>query len=260
MSILNFKYVNIGCAIAFCGLIAASSIYKIPFCFYGILMLVWLMFTIIGSFKIGWNYHFKSLNFNANTTENQISITFDDGPTPEFTLPTLDLLEKYNAKATFFCIGKHITAHPEILNRIVKSGHTIGNHTFSHSNFFGFFNTKDVVRELERTNLLVKDQIGLNMKLFRPAFGVTNPSIKRALFATGLYSVGWNKRSLDTTKLSDKAIFNRITKNLKKGDVILLHDTSLKSIRVLEQLLVFLKSKNIKSVPVDILFNIDAYE
>jgi peptidoglycan/xylan/chitin deacetylase (PgdA/CDA1 family) len=95
--------------------------------------------------------------------------------------------------------------------------------------------------------------------LFRPAFGVTNPRIKRAVNQLNLQTIGWNKRSLDTMKLNEKQILARITKNLKKGDVILLHDTSNKSIAVLEQLLLFLHQNNLQSVTVNDLFNVKAY-
>ena len=80
-----------------------------------------------------------------------------------------------------------------------------------------------------------------------------------AVKALNLIAIGWNQRSLDTTSLSEDAIFKRITKNLKPGDVILLHDTSEKSVAVLERLLLFLKTKDLKSVTVNQLFQIKAY-
>ena len=171
----------------------------------------------------------------------------------------MEILERYNAKATFFCIGKNIESHPEIFNSILKKGHTVGNHTFSHSNSFGFFKTDKVLSELQKTNTLVKEKTGKDMLLYRPAFGVTNPRIKKAIKRLELQSVGWNIRSLDTTNRNSKTVLNRITKNLKKGDVVLLHDTSSKSVDVLEQLLLFLQQKKIESVTIDSLFKIKPY-
>ncbi len=95
--------------------------------------------------------------------------------------------------------------------------------------------------------------------MFRPPFGVTNPNIKKALRKTGHKSIGWSIRSLDTTSLSEEKILKRITANLKKGDIILLHDSSAKSFAVLEQLLLFLQSHELQSVPVDRLLEIEAY-
>ncbi len=188
-----------------------------------------------------------------------MAITFDDGPNPAFTPQVLKLLEKYNAKATFFCIGLHIENHPGLFKNIIKQGHTVGNHTYSHHNMFGFFSSKQVMEELELTNKLVQNITGLKLKLFRPAFGVTNPRIKKALNALKLQAIGWNKRSLDTTGLSKETILKRASKNIKKGDVILLHDSSEKTIWVLEQLLLILQKQNLHAVTVDSLFNIEPY-
>ncbi len=223
------------------------------------IVLIWFVFTASGSGLIQWNYHLISLNSNPKTIKNQIAITFDDGPHPEFTLKTLMLLAKYNQKATFFCIGKNIVQFPNVFNQIIAEGHTVGNHTYNHAHNFGILKTKEVLSELRETTAIAYNASGLKMKLYRPAFGVTNPRIKRAVAELKLQSIGWNKRSLDTTNRSEKVILKRITNNLKKGDVVLLHDSSEKSLKVLEQLLIFLKQKKIASVTIDQLFKIKAY-
>ncbi|QRM88864.1 polysaccharide deacetylase family protein [Lacinutrix sp. WUR7] len=256
---LNFKSVNIISSLILIGLFIAYSFYNFSFWFIILFLFTWFLITIAGSSLIGWNYHFTSLISNPSIDKNQVSITFDDGPNPEYTPKVLALLKKYNAKATFFCIGKNIEMHPEIFKSIIEQGHTIGNHTYSHSTRFGFFSTEEVLEELQQTNSIITQQIGLEPKLYRPTFGVTNPRIKRALKVTKLQPVGWNKRSLDTRNITEKRIFNRVTKNLKKGDVILLHDTSDKTIAVLEQLLLFLQEQKITSVTIDNLFHIKAY-
>lgn len=256
---LNFKSVNIITAIVWLVFLIASYFYKFSLWFLIVVPFFWFLVTLAGSFFIKWNYHFKSLHSNTSVKNSVVAITFDDGPHPEFTPKALELLEKYNAKATFFCVGKHIEAHPKVFSEIVKQGHTVGNHTYSHANNFGFFKTDKVIEELQKTNAIVKNSTGFSMRLYRPAFGVTNPRIKKAIKLTKLQSIGWSIRSLDTTSRSSEKIFNRTTKNLSKGDVILLHDTSLKSIVVLERLLLFLQEQNIESVTVDSLFNIKAY-
>lgn len=256
---LNFKSVNVTTSVIFIGLLVIFLIKPISIWWFILLILSWLTLTALGSGLVGWNYHIKSLNANKNAPENHIAITFDDGPNPDFTPQVLALLNKFQAKATFFCIGKQIENHPELFKKILDEGHTIGNHTYTHNNNFGFFKTEKVQGELEKTNSIIREISGLNSKLYRPAFGVTNPRIRRAVQNLNLTSIGWNKRSLDTTHLSEKAIFKRVTKNLKSGDVILLHDTNEKSVRVLEQLLLFLRETNFQSVTVDSLFNITAY-
>jgi len=231
----------------------------IPLWSFGAVILIWFLITLCGSFFIRWNYHLTSYHCNKNTLKHHIAITFDDGPHPKFTPKALDLLKKHNAKATFFCIGKQVEKHPEILKRILADGHSIGNHTYSHSKSFGFFNTQKVVAELKQTIQLIKDLTGKEMQLYRPAFAVTNPMIEKAVKELKVTSIGWNVRSLDTTSRSEKMILNRIIRRVSKGDTILLHDTSQKTINVLEQLLLFLQEKNLESVTVDQLLEIEAY-
>ena len=257
---LTRKNVNI---IFLLGLIVslALAIFKqIPWTVFALLGACWFLLTLGGSFFIQWNYHIRSLNSNSEIAKPQVSITFDDGPHPEFTPMALTLLKQYNAKATFFCIGKNIEKYPELFKEIIRQGHTVGNHTFSHANTFGFFGTVKVMEELSQTNDLVHSLTDLKMKLYRPAFGVTNPSIARAVEKLHLNSIGWNVRSLDTTYRSENQVLKRITTRTQKGAIILLHDTSAKSMAVLERLLVFLEERKLKSVTVDQLFQIRAYE
>lgn len=256
---LTFKNTSLIFVIFILALLSLNYLYSVSFWVYVVTAFFWLFIVTWGSFSIQSNFHFKSLLSKPTTQKNQIAITFDDGPNYEFTQKVLDLLKMYDAKATFFCIGKKIENHPELLKKIISQGHTIGNHTYSHSNWFGFYSTQKVISELKRTQELVKQIIGLNLKLFRPAFGVTNPNIKKAIKILQLQSVGWSIRSLDTTSISSEKVLKRITKDLKKGDVILLHDTSKKTIVVLEQLLLFLQEQNLKSVTIDTLFKISAY-
>jgi len=240
-------------------LIVSSYYAKIPWWLFFLLGLTWFLITLCGSFFIRWNYHLTSLHSNKDISKNQIAITFDDGPHPEFTPKALDLLKQHNAKATFFCIGQEVEKHPDILKRMLSEGHVVGNHTYSHSKSFGFFNTEKVISELKQANQVFKELTGKDMQLYRPAFAVTNPMIERAVKQVKVHSIGWNVRSLDTTSRSKKMILKRIVQKLAKGDVILLHDTSQKSIEVLEQLLLFLEEKNLESVTLEQLLEIGAY-
>lgn len=256
---LRFYTINALALVIFFGLLLAGFFGEIPVWLYVAFVFIWILITAIGSFQIRLNYHLQSLNYNFKISENHISITFDDGPNTEFTPKVLSLLKKYNAKATFFLIGKNAEKHPEIVRQIIEEGHTIGNHSYSHSKNFGFFSSEKVAAELNETNSILKEKTGKEIKMFRPPFGVTNPNIKKALKRTGHISIGWSKRSFDTTGLSEEKILKRITSNLKKGDIILLHDSSAKSIAVLEQLLLTLPSHKLQSVPVDRLLEIEAY-
>ena len=241
------------------GMVVTTTFLSVPWWAYCLVLLIWFLITLGGSFFIQWNYHLTSLNSNKRTSQNQVSITFDDGPNSMYTPKILALLKKYNAKATFFCVGHQVEKHPDMVKRILTEGHSIGNHTFSHSESFGFFPLEKVISELVKTKSIIQDFTGLKTNLYRPAFGVTNPQIEKAVKELKLKSIGWNVRSLDTTSLSKESILKRITSKVTKGDIVLLHDTSDKTVAVLEQLLVFLQQKNLRSVTVDQLLQIEAY-
>jgi peptidoglycan/xylan/chitin deacetylase (PgdA/CDA1 family) len=220
---------------------------------------IWFFIVFWGSTFIASNYHVKSYCSNPLVTEKKIAITFDDGPN-EMTLLVLDVLKKYNSRATFFCIGKNIETHPDILKKTIAEGHTVGNHSYSHSAFFDFYRKKQVISEIEKTDALIKSVLGRKTTLFRPPYGVTNPSIRRALAVTKHKTIGWNIRSLDGVIKNEKFVSDRILKRIKPGGILLLHDTSIQTVYVLEQLLIFLKNNNYSVVPLEELLNIEAYE
>ncbi|MEC3906102.1 polysaccharide deacetylase family protein [Tamlana sp. 2201CG12-4] len=240
-------------------LIIADYYFNVPAATYFIIAIIWLIITTIGSFNITWNYHVKAYNSNTTIKEKRVAITFDDGPNNKFTPQILELLKTYNAKATFFCTGKQIEQHPNILKNIANDGHTIGNHSYAHSPYFDFYGKQKVITEIEKTNNLIESSVGKKSTLFRPPYGVTNPSISKAVKDTKHHVIGWNIRSLDTVKNSDQKILNRIIRRLSPGAVILLHDSKEITVSVLEQLLLFLQQNGYQSTTIDALFNIEAY-
>jgi peptidoglycan/xylan/chitin deacetylase (PgdA/CDA1 family) len=241
-------------------LLALVSFYVIIEIKYFVLVgCLWFLIVFWGSTFITSNYHVKTYCSNPLETEKKIALTFDDGPN-EMTLLVLDVLRQYNAKATFFCIGKNIEAHPDIFKKIVEDGHTVGNHSYSHSPFFDFYRKKQVIAEIKQTDALIESFLGKKTTLFRPPYGVTNPSIRRALAITQHKTIGWNIRSLDGITKKEKFLLDRIIKRIKPGGVVLLHDTSIQTVQVLEQLLSLLQKNNYAVVPLEQLLNIKAYE
>jgi len=214
------------------------------FCF-----LLFAAVVVWGSFDITLGYFVNSIT-HKRTKIKEVALTFDDGPT-EFTPKFLYLLKENNVKATFFCIGKQIEKYPETFQRIIAEGHTIGNHTFSHLNATGFLSTSKMVEEIEKCDDIMLKIGNLKTSLYRPPFGVTNPNIAKAIKKTHKKSIGWNVRSLDTITEDEKKIYRKVTKGLKKGSIILLHDTSEKTYHVLVDLLVFLKDKNYSTFTID---------
>lgn len=223
---------------------------------FWVYLFCFLMFSAVvvwGSFDIRLNYFVNNIT-HKRTKNREVALTFDDGPT-EFTPKFLDLLKENNVKATFFCIGKQIEKYPETFQRIIAEGHTVGNHTFSHAENTGFLSTSKMIEEIEKCDEIILKTGNVKTNLYRPPFGVTNPNIARAIKRTGKKSIGWNVRSLDTVIQNENKIYYNITKKLKKGSIILLHDTSEKTFTVLADLLVFLKNKKFSTFTIDKLEN-----
>lgn len=223
-------------------------------------IIFWFFIVSIASFNIQWNFFLKSIS-KGNSEGNKIALTFDDGPHPELTPKVLELLEKYNAKATFFCIGKNVKANPEVLQLIDFKKHTIGNHSFSHSKKIDFNDKKNWLEEINSTDLEIQKIISKKPEFFRPPFGVTTPHLAKAIGETQHKVIGWNVRSFDTvSNQTSEKVVERILKKVKPGSIILLHDHLPGIILILEQLLPALQKRNFKFVTVDELINCKPYE
>lgn len=215
-------------------------------------------FIIYGSASIQSNFYTKAY-CSAITEEKIIALSFDDGPNPAYTAKVLSILKEHNAKAAFFVIGKNIQGNENIIKKIDAEGHTIGNHTFSHSFFIDFKGKTGFMYELDATSDIVYTIIKKRMKFFRPPYGVTTPHLASASKALNYDIIGWNIRSLDTTNDTDERIANRVISQIKPGAIILFHDTSEKTAQVLKQTLNFVKENGFKIVSVEELLKIQAY-
>lgn len=219
---------------------------------------IWLAITAWGSLDVRSNYFTKVYYKGEAFHSQEYALTFDDGPTVH-TEAVLNLLQAYQMKATFFCIGKQLEKYPELAKRILQEGHQLGNHTYTHSKNIGTFSTKEVQEEIACTDLIIKKLNNENNPIFRPAFGVTNPQIARACEALNKAVIGWSIRSLDTVIPDEQRILKRIIPRLAGGEIVLLHDTTERTVRVLEQLLIYSKEQNLRSVRIDRLLKINAH-
>lgn len=254
---LNFKNTTYGSLILFLMAVFIGKEYQL---YYPSVLVLILYLGILswGAFDLRLNFFMPSTT-KGQRHRRQVAITFDDGPSP-FTLEILDLLDKYDAKASFFCIGSQVLRYPEIAKKIVEKGHVIANHSMSHTNEMGFLSSGKVRIEIEAANRTIETATGKRALLYRPPFGVSNPHIAKALQDCNLTSIGWNIRSLDTLNLGEHQIFARIKKRLSPGSIILLHDTSEKTIRVVKSLLIELKANKIEAVNLEDFLNQKAYE
>ncbi len=256
---LNFRSTSIAFIIIVCVIGLLHCFFEISLWWLILPIVVYKVFIIYGSANIQSGFFLKAY-CGSDTSEKEIAITFDDGPNPKCTPKVLSLLAEHNTQATFFIIGKNVKGNETLLKQMDTAGHTIGNHTFSHSFFIDFKRLPAFIYELDATSDAVYNTIGKRMKLFRPPYGVTTPNIAKAAKGSNYSIIGWNVRSMDTTSDSEEMILKRIKAALKPGAIILFHDTSDKTIQVLKQTLNFVKENGFKIVSVEELLKIKAYE
>lgn len=233
---------------------------NIPDEFYWIIALLTLLATVYGSSYIGSNFHFKVICKGEKKDVKQVALSFDDGVDPIQTPIILDILKKNQIKAAFFCIGKKCVGHEVMVRRIIEDGHIIGNHTYTHSNWFDFFSSERMYNELKQCNETIEKITGKKPGFFRPPYGVTNPTLKKALLKSGHLSIGWSVRSLDTQKRRTASnIFQRVSSKMNNGDIILFHDTVKSIPEVLELLIKFGIDNGFTFVGIDKLIDKQAY-
>jgi peptidoglycan-N-acetylglucosamine deacetylase len=226
---------------------------------YGWLLLVYVSVLFCGSYFIQMGFFLKSV-CSAKTGEKYISLTFDDGPAGKKTARILDVLKENNVEAAFFCIGKNIPGNEEILNRIVNEGHIIGNHSNSHDRLFDLYRSKKMLNEMELASQTCQEITGNYPRFFRPPYGVTNPNLKKAVQMGGFVSIGWSIRSYDTIIRNEERLFSRIIARLKPGAILLMHDTSESTQKILPRLLKEIRNKGYKIIRLDKMINLNPYD
>jgi peptidoglycan/xylan/chitin deacetylase (PgdA/CDA1 family) len=153
----------------------------------------------------------------------QLALTFDDGPNDPHTLRLLEVLAKHEVNATFFSVGRYVQQRPDIVREVIKAGHAVGNHTFTHP-VLTFKSAAEVRKELSTCLAALQDAIGEHSNLFRPPFGGRRPAVLRIARELGLTPVMWNVTGYDWTAPPAEVIEQKVTKQIRGGNVILLHD------------------------------------
>lgn len=181
---------------------------------------------------------FKNYVWDIPNNENKIYLTFDDGPTPDVTEWTLSQLKKYNVKATFFCIGNNIEKHPDIFNKIIEDGHSIGNHTFNHLNGWKT-KTEEYVDNVNLCNNQIQKSTNhpINSTIFRPPYGKIKSNQAKKIKQLGYKIIQWDVLSADfDNTISVEDCLENVLSNIKKGSIVVFHD-SLKARKNLEYVL-----------------------
>ena len=159
------------------------------------------------------------------TSEPEIWLTIDDGPSPAHTIVLLDLLDRFEARATFFLIGKRAEEYPHLVTEILARGHAIANHTYSHpSGSFWIAGPKRIAAEIDLCGELLRTAPDRPARFFRAPAGLKNLFVHRELDRRGLALIGWAVRGLDTIRRDPAKVAARIVRNIKPGAIVLLHE------------------------------------
>ena len=233
--------------------------YHHPLIFYIPLFSFYLFVPFVLSFFPCTRFHTRNIICHGDLSEKWISITFDDGPDPALTPKVLDILKKQSVPACFFLIGKKIPENEGVVKRIFLEGHETGNHSYSHSNAWDFQLPRKMLQDLMKTELLVENIIHRKMGLFRPPYGVVNPMVEAAIQRTPYTMIAWSIRSFDTLSSNEGHLLRRITKNLKPGDIILLHDNRQITVNFLEALIIAIREQGFQIVSLEKLLKIPVY-
>ena len=163
--------------------------------------------------------------WSKEQNEKVVYLTFDDGPTPQITDWVLQQLQQYNAKATFFCIGKNVEEQPEIFQRLLDSGNAVGNHTQNHIN--GWRNSTDFyLNNIEECENAIGNLPNQQQKYFRPPYGKITPRQATAVLQKGYKIVMWDVLSADFDQtITPEECLQNVLNNVLAGSIIIFHDS-----------------------------------
>jgi peptidoglycan/xylan/chitin deacetylase (PgdA/CDA1 family) len=187
---------------------------------------------------------------------NEVCLTFDDGPDPDVTPRVLDLLDRYQAKASFFCVGEAAAACPHLVKEIARRGHSVENHSHRHPRAFAFYGPWRLKREVEAAQAAIAGITGRAPEFFRAPAGFRSPLLDPVLARSGLRYVSWTRRGFETVDGDVERVAARLARGLAAGDVLLLHDRAYRrtpggepvALAVLAALLERLAAAGLKSV------------
>jgi peptidoglycan/xylan/chitin deacetylase (PgdA/CDA1 family) len=255
---LNYRNVNIFFILFILAWLFLDNQYHYSPAAYGWILLAYVSILFCGCYFIQLGYFFKSV-CSGDGGKKEIALSFDDGPDPSFTPAILDLLKAEGVETIFFCIGKKIPGREGILQRIIEEGHLIGNHSYSHHHLFDLFSADKMQDDLQQMNDITKAVTGLTPKFFRPPYGVTNPNLKKAVERGGYISIGWSVRSLDTVISDENRLLQKVLKRVKPGSILLFHDTSETTVKILQPLIGKLRENGYEIVRLDKLIKLEPY-
>jgi len=159
-----------------------------------------------------------------SAARGEIAITIDDGPDPEVTPRVLEVLAAFGARASFFCIGERVTRYPDLAQEIVRRGHSVENHSLRHRHSFSLLGPWRMAAEIAQAQECIAQVTGESPRFFRAPAGLRNPFLEPILKRLKLQLVSWTRRGFDTVNADADDVYHRLTRSLRDGDILLLHD------------------------------------
>jgi polysaccharide deacetylase family sporulation protein PdaB len=197
--------------------------------------------------------------YEVATDKKVVSISFDASWGAEHTLEIVDILDKYQVKATFFLVNIWLEDYPDMAREIVARGHEVGLHSVSHPHFCSL-SDQQMIDELNKNYALIKEVTGFEPKLFRPPFGEYDNRVIDMVTTCGFQSIQWSIDSLDWKDLSAAEIERRVMKNMSAGDIVLFHNNGKHTAEALEPIILKIKEKGLELIPIsDLLLKGDWY-
>lgn len=247
------------CVITMTVFLVHHFLYLLPLAWIAaVIAVVFIGLAVWGATRIDSNY-FIDVHCKAYTQEKVVALSFDDGPAESYTPQILDILQQHQVPAAFFCIGHRVEAQPHLLKRIHAEGHVIGNHSYEHNFWFDMKSAGNMMNDLQMADERIMSATGLQPKLFRPPYGVTNPNLAKAIREGEYIAVGWSIRSLDTVIREEDKLLERVSRNIRPGDIFLFHDTSAATVKILPALIRHIREQGFSIRRIDHLLNVPAY-
>ncbi|WP_455543076.1 polysaccharide deacetylase family protein [Intestinibacter sp.] len=182
-----------------------------------------LIFSLVYCIKIFLNEQNADIPiYRVDTQKKEIALTFDISYNERNIDKILDVLDKYDVKATFFVVGNWIDKNQDVVKKIHDRGHEIGNHSYSHP-YFNEISEDEIKKELQTTSKKIKDITGEDTTLFRPPFGEINEEGVKVCESLGYKVINWDVDSMDWKNIKDIYIIDRVAQNTSPGSIILFH-------------------------------------
>ena len=179
-----------------------------------------------------------------------VALSFDDGPSADYTRQVLDILDANGCHATFFMVGTAMDQNPELVKAVYESGNEVGLHTWRHNDLNGM-DANAIVHNLELCQAIVLEQTGATARWLRPPYGRVGPAAYSACSALGMYIATWTIDSRDWESQNAEKIYKEVIGQLQNGAIILFHDTHSATVEALKTILPEIKAQGYQVLTVD---------